>query len=100
MKPCSRKAMHSGSLLQDIGFGSKNSVASIHGTTKKLGKEYKDALVILYSKSNFQPVAVQKPSENGTYAFLGLNNTARFYIVAFDNNRQYNAVIQDNVGAK
>jgi hypothetical protein len=70
MKPCSRKVKHSGSLLQDIGFGTKNTVASIQGTTKKLGKQYKDALVILYSKSNFHPVAVQKPDENGAYAFL------------------------------
>jgi len=100
MRPCSRKAMHSGSLLQDVGFGTKNTVASIQGTTKKLGKQYKDALVILYSKSNFQPIAVQKPSANGAYAFLGLNNTAQFFIVAFDNNRQYNAVVQDNVVAK
>lgn len=100
MKPCSRKAMHSGSLLQDIGFGTSKTVASIHGTTKKLGRQYQNALVVLYSKSNFQPVAVQKPSENGAYAFLGLNNSIKFFIVAFDNNRQYNAVIQDNVGAK
>lgn len=100
MRPCSRAVKHSGSLLQDVGFGSKNSVASIHGTTKKLGKQYKDALVILYSRSNFQPIAVQKPDSSGTYAFLGLNNTTRFFIVAFDNNKQYNAVVQDNVGAK
>lgn len=100
MKPCSRAVKHSGSLLQDVGFGTSKTVASIHGTTKKLGKQYKDALVILYSKSNFQPVAVQKPSENGTYVFLGLNNSIKFFIVAFDNSRQYNAVIQDNVGAK
>lgn len=100
MKPCSRAVKHSGSLLQDVGFGASKTVASIQGTTKKLGKQYKDALVILYSKSNFQPVAVQEPSANGAYAFLGLNNTAQFFIVAFDKNRQYNAVVQDNVGAK
>jgi len=100
MKPCSRKALHSGSLLQDIGFGLNNTVANIRGTTKKLGAQYKDAMVVLYSKSNLHPVSVQKPSENGTYAFLGLNNTTRFFIVAFDNNRQFNAVIQDNMVAK
>ena len=100
MRPCSRKAMHSGSLLQDVGFGSKNTVASIQGTTKKLGRQYQNALVVLYSKSNLHPVAVQKPGATGTYAFLGLNNSARFFIVAFDNNKQYNAVVQDNVVAK
>lgn len=100
MRPCSRKAMHSGSLLQDIGFGAKNTVANIRGTTKKLGAQYKDAMVVLYSKSNLHPISVQKPDENGTYTFLGLNNTTRFFIVAFDIKRQFNAVIQDNVVAK
>ncbi|MCH7331829.1 hypothetical protein [Acinetobacter modestus] len=100
MKPCSRVVKHSGSLLQDIDFGTNNTVASIHGTTKKLGKQYKDALVVLYSKSNLHPVSVQKPDENGAYAFFGLNNSIKFFIVAFDNNRQYNAVVQDNVVAK
>ena len=28
MKPCSRKALHSSNLLQQFGFGSKNTVAS------------------------------------------------------------------------
>ncbi|ENX00431.1 hypothetical protein F900_02102 [Acinetobacter modestus] len=100
MRPCSRTVKHSGNLLQDIGFGLNNTLANIRGTTKKLGAQYKDAMVLLYSKSNLHPVSVQKPDEKGNYAFLGLNNTTRFFIVAFDINRQYNAVIQDNVGAK
>lgn len=100
MKPCSRKAMPSGNLLQDIGFGSKNTVASIKGTIKKLGVNYRDATVVLYNKANLQAIAIRKPKENGDYQFLGLNTDLNTFIVAFDASKQYNAVIQDNVVPK
>lgn len=100
MKPCSRKAMPSGNLLQDVGFGSKNTVAKIQGSTKKLGQRYQNATIVLYSKANLQPVAMRKPDQNGDYRFSGLNNSINCFIVAFDNNKQFNAVIQDNVVPK
>lgn len=103
MMPCMRRVGHSSNIFNssfNTFFGTQNTVASIQGITKKLGTQYKDAFVFLYSKSNFQPVAVQKPSENGVYEFFGLNNSTQFFIVAFDNNRQYNAVVQDNVVPK
>ena len=100
MKPCSLKVKKTGNLLQEIGFGSKNTVASIKGSTKKLGEKYKDALVVLYNKANLQPLAVRKPDENGEYRFLALNNSLNCFIVAFDNQRQYNAVIQDSLVPK
>lgn len=100
MKPCSYKAMPSSSLLQDLGFGSKNTVASINGSTKKLGEKYSDCLVVLYSKVNLQPISVRKPNENGDYKFLGLNADLKTFIVAFDKKQQFNAVIQDNVVPK
>ena len=100
MKPCSLKVKKTGNLLQEIGFGSKNTVASIKGSTKKLGEKYKNALVVLYNKANLQPIEVRKPDVNGGYQFLGLNNSLNCFIVAFDNQQQYNAVIQDNVVPK
>ena len=100
MKPCSRKALHSSNLLQSVGFGSKNTVSNISGSTKKLGENYKNCLVILYSKINLSPIAVRKPNMNGDYMFLGLNNSINCFLVAFDNNKQFNAVIQDNVVPK
>lgn len=100
MKPCSRSVRHSGILLQDIGFGIKNTVASIKGSTEKLGRQYQNALVVLYNKNNFHPIAFQKPNPNGNYEFFGLNNSTKLFVVAFDNNKQYNAVVQDNVVAK
>ncbi|NNP71294.1 hypothetical protein A7P53_00100 [Acinetobacter defluvii] len=100
MKPCSRKAMPYKNSLQDVGFGSKNTVASIKGSTKKLGEKYRNCLIVLYNKVNLQPLAVRKPDENCEYQFLGLNTDLKTFIVAFDNSKQYNAVIQDNVVPK
>lgn len=100
MGPCSRKALQSGNLLQSIDFGSKNTISSISGSTKKLGEKYKDCLVVLYMKSNLQPIAVRRPDQNGNYQFLGLNTDLKTFIVAFDQNQQFNAVIQDNVVPK
>lgn len=89
--------MPSGMLLQDIGFGSKNTVASIKGATKKLGQQYQDAIVVLYNKANLQPISVKKPDINGNYQFLGLNTDLKTFVVAFDQKQQFNAIIQDNV---
>ena len=100
MKPLSYQAMPSGNLLQDIGFGSKNTIASIKGSIKKLGEKYQDANVVLYNKANLQPIAIRKPDQNGNYQFLGLNTDLKTFIVAFDKKQQFNAVIQDNVVPK
>lgn len=98
MKPCSRKALTSSNFLQNIN--TEVVVAKIQGSTKKLGELYKNATIVLYNKANFQPIAVQKPGAAGDYQFLGLNTDLKTFIVAFDNNKQFNAVIQDNVVPK
>jgi hypothetical protein len=98
MKPCSRKVLHSSNLLQNINIGS--TVTKVKGSVKKIGNQYKDAIVVLYNKANLQPIAVRKPDENGNYKFLGLNTDLKTFIVAFDKNQQFNAVIQDNVVPK
>lgn len=85
-------------ILQSIEIGSR--VGDIKGQTQKLSVRYKDALVILYNKANLQPIAVQRPDENGNYSFLGLNTNLKTFVVAFDRKQQYNAVIQDNVVPK
>ncbi|MDK8754284.1 hypothetical protein [Acinetobacter radioresistens] len=100
MKPFSRKVMPSRSLLQDIGFGSSNTVASIKGSVKKLGAKYQNATVVVYNKANLLPIAIRKPDADGNYQFLGLNTDLKTFIVAFDKNQQFNAVIQDNVVPK
>ena len=98
MKPCSRKAMPSSILLQNIIVGPV--IAKIMGSVKELGREYKDATVILYNKANLQPIAVRRPDQNGNYQFLGLNADLKTFIIAFDQKQQFNAVIQDNVVPK
>ena len=98
MKPCSRKAMPSVVLLQNIATGP--IVAKIQGSVKKLGQQYQDATLILYNKANFKPIAVKKPDQNGNYQFLGLNTDLKTFIVAFDAKQQFNAVIQDMVVPK
>ena len=100
MKPCSRNALKSNNLLQNIGYGQSNTVAKIKGTTKMLGIKYKNALVVLYNKENLQPLCIVKPSEMSEYEFSGLNTSLNTFEVAFDLSKQYNALIQDSVVPK
>lgn len=100
MKPCTRKALSSRILLQELDYSLKSTVATIKGSTKKLGEKYKNCLVVLYNKANLMPIDARKPDENGDYRFLGLNTDLKTFIVAFDSTKQYNAVIQDNLVPK
>lgn len=100
MKPTSFKSTQMGNLLQVVGFGANNTVAIIKGSTKKLGSQFSNATIVLYSKDNLAPIAVRRPDSNGNYKFLGLNNSLNCFIVGFDNQKQYNAVIQDQVVPK
>ena len=98
MKPCSRKVIPSSNLLQGIAIGPV--IAKVKGSIKELGQQYQNALIVLYSKENLQPIATRKPDQNGNYQFLGLNTNLKTFIVAFDQKQQFNAVIQDNVVPK
>lgn len=98
MKPVSHKVLPNSILLQNISAGPV--IAKITGSVKKLGQQYKDATVVLYNKANLQPIAIRKPDQNGNYHFLGLNTDIKTFVVAFDQNQQFNAVIQDNVVPK
>ena len=102
MKPLSaqvRKNIFSpGSTHSD--FGNSQTIAKIKGGAKKLGDAYQNATVVLYNKANLQPIAIRKPDQNGDYRFLGLNTDLKTFVVAFDQNQQFNAVIQDNVVPK
>lgn len=100
MTPVSRKVMHSSNYLQPIVIGANTVIGSIKGSVKKLGSKYQDAKIVLYSKSNLFPIAIRKPDTNGNYQFLGLNTDLKTFVVAFDNQQKFNAVIQDNVVPK
>ena len=98
MKPCEFLAMQSSDLLQNLSVGPV--VAQIKGSVKKLGEKYQNATVVVYNKANLQPIAIRKPDADGNYQFLGLNTDLKTFIVAFDKNQQFNAVIQYNVRPK
>ena len=98
MKPCRRKALNSSSdfINQPIGL----AVGRVKGSVQKLNQHYKQATIALFNKENFQIIGLRKPDENGNYKFAGLSTNLKTFIVAFDTNKQYNAVIQDNVVPK
>ena len=101
--PCNRQAKGGAYFFRtdfNTSFGSQNTVASIKGSVKKLGSKYSQALVVLYNKADLLPIAIRKPDANGNYQFLGLNTGLTCFIVAFDKQQQYNAVIQDKVVPK
>lgn len=98
MKPCLRAAMPSSSFLQNIAPGSGfNKVA---GSVKKVGQNYDSALIALYNKANLQLISIKRPDKNGEYSFMGLSPQLNTFIIAFDQNKQFNAVIQDSVEPK
>lgn len=81
-------------LSVDQGFG------QIKGTTKKLGTNYAPVPVCVFKRSNRQLLWETKSSPDGSYAFRNIAKGLECFVVAFDQNEQYNAVIQDKVVAK
>lgn len=102
MKPCRNRAARSSDILIDNlhRFTNQKVIARIKGATRKLGQQYQNSTVALYNKANLQLIAIRKPDQNGNYQFLGLNTDLKTFIVAFDNQKKFNAIIQDNVVPK
>lgn len=73
------------------GFG------KISGTTKKLGTNYSPVPVCLFRRDNRQLLWETKSKADGSYAFRNIAVGLECFIVAFDPNNQYNAVIQDKI---
>lgn len=78
----------------DQGFG------RIKGTTKKVGANYSPVPVCVFKRSNRQLLWETKSKADGSYAFRNIAVGLECFVVAFDPNNQYNAVIQDKVIAK
>lgn len=78
----------------DQGFG------QIKGMTKKLGANYAPVPVCVFRRSNRQLLWETKSKPDGSYAFRNIALGLECFVVAFDQNEQYNAVIQDKVVAK
>ncbi|WP_151800817.1 hypothetical protein, partial [Acinetobacter junii] len=73
------------------GFG------RINGTTKKLGVNYTPVPVCLFRRDNRQLLWETVSKVDGSYAFRNIALGLECFVVAFDPNNQYNAVIQDKI---
>ena len=78
----------------DQGFG------QIKGTTKKKGANYSPVPVCVFRRDNRQLLWETTSKVDGSYAFRNIAVGLECFVVAFDPNNQYNAVIQDKVIAK
>lgn len=78
-------------LNSNQGFG------AIDGTTKKLGTQYSPVPVCLFRRDNRLLLWETKSKPDGSYSFRNVATGLECFIVAFDPNGQYNAVIQDKV---
>jgi hypothetical protein len=76
------------------GFG------QIKGTTKKVGANYSPVPVCVFRRDNRQLLWETKSKADGSYAFRNIAKGLECFVVAFDPNEEYNAVIQDKVVAK
>ena len=75
------------------------SIYEISGQVQKQGIP-NQTTVDLYLKKTKQLIATIVTDKNGCYSFTSLKKTMVYFVVAFDSQRQYNAVIQDNVVPK
>lgn len=78
----------------DQGFG------QIKGTTKKIGVNYAPVPVCVFKRSNRQLLWETLSKPDGTYTFRNIAAGLECFVVAFDPNEEYNAVISDKVVAK
>jgi hypothetical protein len=73
------------------GFG------KIDGKTKKLGSNYSPVPVCLFRRDNRQMIWETTSKTDGSYSFRNVALGLECFIVAFDPNNQFNAVIQDKI---
>lgn len=79
---------------ENQGFG------QIKGTTKKVGANYSPVPVCVFRRDNRRLLWETTSKADGSYAFRNIAVGLECFVVAFDPNNQYNAVIQDKVIAK
>lgn len=81
-------------LNEDQGYG------QIKGTTKKTGHNYSPVQVCVFKRSNRRLLWETTSKPDGSYAFKNIAEGLECFVVAFDPNEEYNAVISDKVVAK
>ncbi|MGB9190328.1 MULTISPECIES: hypothetical protein [unclassified Acinetobacter] len=78
-------------LSEDQGLG------VIKGTTKKTGNIFSPVPVCCFKRSNRQLLWETTSKPDGSYSFRNIAKGLECFIVAFDPNEEYNAVISDKV---
>jgi len=81
-------------LNDDQGFG------QIKGTTKKTGVNYSPVPVCVFRRDNRKLLWETASKPDGSFAFRNIAAGLECFVVAFDPNEEYNAVISDKVVAK
>lgn len=81
-------------LNNDQGFG------QIKGVTRKLGVNYSPVSICVFKRSDRRLLWETKSKADGSYAFRNIALGLDCFVVAFDPNEEYNAVISDKVVAK
>lgn len=79
---------------ENQGFG------MIEGTTKKTGTPFSLVPVCLFRRDTRQLLWETKSKSDGAYFFRNVAPGLECFVVAFDPNNEYNAVISDKVVAK
>lgn len=83
-----------------VAVGSNQGFGLIKGTVKKLGNAYFPVQVCCFVRSSRQLLWETTSKPDGSYFFRNVAPGMEFFIVAFDPNNEYNAVISDKVIAK
>ena len=81
-------------LNSDQGFG------RIKGTVKKVGVNYSPVPVCCFKRETRELLWETTSKADGSYAFRNIVVELECFVVAFDPNEEYNAVISDKVVAK
>jgi hypothetical protein len=82
------------SLNEDQGAG------TVEGITQKMGQVCPDVEISIYKRSDKTLLWTTTSDQNGKYKMRNLALGLECFVIAFDPNNQYNAVIQDKVVAK
>jgi len=72
----------------------------IKGTTRKVGNNYSPVPVCVFRRDNRQLLWEIKSKLDGSYDFRNIAVGLECFVVAFDPNDEFNAVISDKVIAK
>jgi len=88
------------SLILPIPVSANHGFGEIKGVTKKMGVNYSPVSVCVFRRDNRQLIWETKSRVNGSYVLLNIAKGLECFVVAFDPNEEYNAVISDKVVAK